>query len=554
MKLDRRRALGVLAGLPGAAMAAEAQAQAAPAFRHGVASGDPLTGKVVIWTRVSGLAGATEVDWVVAADPALAQVVRRGKASTDASLDYTVKADVGGLKPGREYFYGFRVGAAASPVGRTRTLPRANSEAPVVLAAVSCALYSAGLFNVYRAVADLERLDAVIHLGDYIYEYGGKPTDYGISQGEGLGRPPEPMHECVTLDDYRARHAQYKSDPDLQAAHARAPWIAVFDDHEIANDPWMGGAENHNEGEGTWADRKMAALKAYFEWMPIRWPRGARSLEQVNRSFQFGRVASLHMLETRLLARSRQLDYETDLMGPDGKPDLAAFNARLADPSRAMLGPAQLAQLGADLKRSVRHGATWQVLGNQVVMARVQGPDVMKAMGPEAVAAALARAEGRARARLQQMAGLFSLGVPMNLDAWDGYPAERERLYAVFAQAGARPVVLSGDSHTAWVNELHDAAGRRAAVEFGATAITSPAPSFDSIPGVDVKPVIVGQNPDVLYMETQKGFTLLTLTREDAIAELVRVSTIREKPFQTLPGKRFRVRPERAGVSAVEAL
>lgn len=551
MKLDRRAALGLISGaFPGVAAARSGSASAL-SFAHGVASGDPQSDRVILWTRVSGATGPTALTWEVSDKPGFRRIVARGPVVASEDRDYTAKAEARGLRPGRRYYYRFRAGSLISPVGRTRTLPERDSTDPLRFAVTSCALHTAGLFNVYAAIAQSQPLDAVIHLGDYIYEYGGAPNDYGVSQGAGLNRLADPPHECVTLADYRRRHAQYKSDPDLQAAHAAAPWIAVFDDHEIANDPWADGAENHNPGEGNWADRKAAALRAYYEWMPIR---DQAPREAINRSFRFGEVASLHMVETRLLARSRPLDYETDLAGPDGRPDVAGFAAKLADPSRRMMGEAQMAQLSADLKAAVGQGVAWQLIGNQVVMAKVLGPDVVKALGAQVVQQALGRVEGRAKMRLEQMAGLFSYGVPLNLDAWDGYPVERERLYELFAEARARAVVLSGDSHTAWVNELHDAGGRRAAVEFGVTAISSPAPSFDAVPGIDVKPVIVAQNPDVLYMETEKGFTLLTLTREEAVAELVRVSTIREKPFQVIPGKRFRVRPEAGGVSGVEAL
>ena len=554
MRIDRRRALGLLGAAAPAAGLALAARSSTPAFAYGVASGDPGPESVILWTRLSGVSADTPVKWTVAEDEGFTRVAADGGAVAVADRDFTIKVEARGLKPGRSYFYRFSTAQGLSPVGRTRTLPARGSAEPVVLAVASCALHPNGFFNAYKAIAELERVDAVVHLGDYIYEYGAEPTAYGMRNGARLGRIPIPAHELVSLTDYRARHAQYKAEPELQAAHARAAWIVVVDDHETANNAWLGGAQNHNETEGEWAARKAAALRAYFEWMPIREPRQGAMREAMNRSFRFGDVASLHMVETRLLARSEPLDYDTDLPVTDGKPDVAALTRKMQDPGRRLLGDEQLRDLGHAVRTSVGEGVTWQVIGNQVVMARVAGPDVVKALGESAVKAALAAAEGRPRQRLEQMVRLFPHGLPLNLDAWDGYPAERERLYALFREAKARPIVLAGDSHTAWVNELHDKDGQRVAIEFGVTAVSSPPPSYDSIPGVDVKPVIREQNPEVIHMDTHRGFTLLTLTKEEARAALVWVSTIESREFTTRIDKRFRARPEPAGVSSVEAL
>jgi alkaline phosphatase D len=287
MRLDRRNALKLLtvgAGARALASAPEAAAQTAAAqtpaaFHHGVASGDPLTDRVILWTRATPPEGAPArlgVGWVVAEDPQLTRVVAKGQAETGPDRDFTVKVDVAGLKPGRDYWYGFSAGGAVSPVGRTRTLPT-GAVKDVMLAFVTCALYPNGYFNAYDHIARSERLDAVVELGDYIYEYGG-PDSYGVENGEKLGRQHEPAHDILGLVDYRTRYAQYRRDPDLQAAHARAPWICVWDDHEVCNDTWKGGAENHHEKtQGAFADRKAHALQAYFEWMPIREPAPGRA-------------------------------------------------------------------------------------------------------------------------------------------------------------------------------------------------------------------------------------------------------------------------------------
>ncbi|WP_309091220.1 alkaline phosphatase D family protein [Phenylobacterium sp.] len=548
MKLDRRRALALL----GVGAAAPAPAAATPpipdgVFRHGVASGDPLHDRVVIWTRFTPLAETSipakglDVRWEV--QSALGPVVAKGVAFARPDRDFTVKVDVSGLQPGTEYVYRFQRGPVGIE-GRTKTLPKGAAK-DVVLAVASCSLYPNGYFNAYRAIADLPRVDAVLHLGDYIYEYGG-PGTYGMNSPVAGERPHDPPHEIVSLADYRRRHAQYKSDGDLQAAHARAPWIVAWDDHETTNDSWMQGAENHQaESEGDWSARKAVALKAYYEWMPIREPSAGRDFVSASeRAFHFGDVASLIMIETRLGARDKQLDFETDLPVVDGKPDVAAFRAKLMDPNRRMMGQRQEAWIARELTRSVKAGHAWQVIGNQVVMARVKGPTRKDLKADE-----LARATPQTLQRLDRRARPAELGLPGALDMWDGYPVDRERLYSLFRSAEARPIVVSGDSHSFWANELHDGQGRRVACEFGTTGITSPG-AGEFAPGLDTGELIARVNPEVVYNnQVAKGFVLLTLTREAAKAEMVAVSTITSREFTAAPVKSFRVIPEGSGVS-----
>jgi alkaline phosphatase D len=290
MTIDRRRALALF-GLGGASAAGEAMA-ATPrslfagraAFLHGVASGDPLEDRVVLWTRITAEATTAPiaVRWEVATDPAFKTIVRQGQATATAARDHTVKVDVTGLKPATDYFYRFqylRNGKVfGKPVGgRTRTLPQGRDPRRRPGGGL-VRLYPNGYFNAYDAIAKLPRVDAVLHLGDYIYEYGAAPDDYGMASPTAKTRVPDPPREILSLSDYRRRHALYKTDPALQAAHARAPWIVVWDDHETADNSWLGGAENHQPaptsqgGEGDWAKRKAAGIKAYYEWMPIREP------------------------------------------------------------------------------------------------------------------------------------------------------------------------------------------------------------------------------------------------------------------------------------------
>lgn len=437
MMIDRRKALTLL-GLGGVTSAGTATAapldlhKGAVAFAHGVASGDPAPTSVILWTRVTpktATQGDVLVDLEVAADPGFKTLVRTTKGlRARAARDWTLKHDLDGqgLKPGTDYWYRFTANGVTSPVGRTRTLP-VGATKDVVLAVASCSLYSNGYFNAYDAIAKLDRVDAVLHLGDYIYEYGGAATDYGMNSPVAAKRMPDPLHEIVSLDDYRRRHALYKSDPQLQAAHARAPWIVVWDDHETANDSWQGGAENHDPetGEGDWAARKAAALKAYYEWMPIRDPAPGGMAEASWRGFQFGDVVTLLMTETRLTARTEAVDYAKDLPMVDGKPDIAAFSAKWQDPSRRLVGEAQAQWLASQMGASVKSGCAWQVLGNQIVMARVAGPNLVAAMGPEKFEAMLTKLPDYVRGRIRQGVALSALGLPYNLDAWDGYPADR---------------------------------------------------------------------------------------------------------------------------------
>ncbi len=614
-KLTRRGALAALAG--GASATACGAPARAPrydgvvAFKHGVASGDPGLDRVVIWTRVTPEGGGdVPVRWVVAHDRGLKNIVQTGEITATAARDYTVKIDVQGLGANQRLFYGFLCGDKRSPVGRTRTLPRGGVN-ELKLGVVSCSNHPFGFFNAYEALAKMDDIDAVLHLGDYIYEYG--LNGYGGDVALSLGRTPRPEVEIVTLGDYRMRHAQYKEEPELQAAHAMAPWIVVWDDHEIANDSWQGGAQNHNpeNTEGNWDERKPAAVQAYYEWLPIREPEAGKAFEAINRSFQFGDLATIIMLETRLLARMQQLDYAKDL-GPatmawdmtdpaapkpvppgaprpaavrdvpmaietaTGRPigdwarvrtidprnpppgvmfmpDVEGFKrGKLADPQRALLGAAQEEWLKAQLTASRGAGTAWQVLGNQTLMARIIAPDFSGLPAP--VVAKLETLQPGIGRFLQ----LTRFKVPMYLDSWDGYPAQRKRLYDMLAAADANAIVVTGDSHDAWANELTTEDGKtRVGVEFGATSVTSPGTGdYVKDIGVDVGAAFAAAGPDVKWMDPDhRGFTVLTLRKGEAVADFYAVSTITAKDYTTTKIASFRVKPEKAvGVGALEKL
>ncbi len=520
MRIDRRRALALL-GMGAAASPAAAQGSARYAgtvsFQHGVASGDPLADRVILWTRITPAdpkAGDIAYSWKLNPIDRRAGGAKSGQGVTGPGRDWTIKVDAAGLDAGRAYTFEFTANNVTSPMGRTATLPSGATK-DAVLAVASCSLYPNGYFNAYDAIAKLSRVDAVLHLGDYIYEYGG-PDSY----------------------------------EQLQAAHARAPWIVVWDDHETANDSFMSGAQNHQpDTEGDWNERKARAIKAYYEWMPIREP--ANGGAAINRSFQFGDLLSLFMLETRLTARDQQLSYDRDLPAPGGEAELAAFRTKLNDPSRKMMGAEQEAWLAAGLKDSVKAGRVWQVLGNEVVMARLPVPSLKKQLGEAKLAEVMANEGESSRKRLTRMEQLAQLGLPYGLDMWDGYPADRERVYDAIKAAGARAIVLAGDSHAFWANELYDDAGNRVAAEFGTTGITSPGAN-DSIKGFSVGEVFAAANKEVVFSDqASKGFVLLTLTHQDAKAELMTVSTIVSKTFETKVLKTFRVTPEAHRVSAL---
>jgi len=536
--IGRRGALALLGS--GAGLALPAMAQAAPArsarFDHGIASGDPARDGAVLWTRATPVDGTGDValEWHVADAPD-AKPRMSGRVTARSLADHTAKVEVAGLAPGRDYWFWFGApGGVRSPVGRFRTLPIGAVDR-LSIAIASCQLYPGGLFNAYADMAALPQLDAVVHLGDYIYEYGAE--GYGADIGRKLNRLPDPAHEIVKLDDYRRRHAQVKSDPDMQAAHARAAFICVWDDHEVANDGWIGGAQNHDPAtEGDWSARKAAALQAYFEWMPIRESRRGTDPAAIYRSFDFGDLATLAMVETRLLARSQQVAFKGETRDPD---EVAAVLAARVRPDRELLGAAQQRWLEETFARSVRAGKPWQLLGNQVVMARIDGPDLPLMIGPDRFAQLLAALPQVWQQRLPAMIAGFRAGAPLNLDSWDGYPAARERLYRAFARAGTRPIVLSGDSHAAWSNDLYDDAGRLAAAEFGCTAITSP--SFGAVlPGFGA--YIAEANQEVVFCDQDhKGYTLLTLSRDDVVAEHIAVSSVMAKPFTRKVVARHRV-------------
>ena len=430
-------------------------------FRHGVASGDPLANGFIIWTRVtpndnalpgSGIGGDLTVMWEVATSSTFATptIVASGSVVASAASDHTVKADVAGLLPGAQYFYRFRAQGRTSPVGWARTAPAIGQPVSNLrLGLVSCSNYEGGYFAAYRHLAARNDLDFVLHVGDYIYEY---PVGaYG--PGPTIGRSHDPAGEIVSLADYRRRHALHKADPDLQALHGRYSWLVTLDDHEVTNDTWKAGAENHQPAtEGDFFVRRAAALKAYREWMPIRVPDPADP-DRIYRRLQLGSLADVHMLDLR-----QYRDQQVSTLPP---VNLGSIDAGASDPTRTITGFGQMAWLQSGLTLP---SAQWRLVGNPLMITPVLFPPL-----PNDVSRPV-----------YDLTNLYPEdGVPYNVDQWDGYQADRRRLLSHIALNGVDNVVfLTGDIHSSWACDVPLDAGAypaepSVAVELVGTSVTS---------------------------------------------------------------------------------
>jgi len=508
-------------------------------FKHGIASGDPLSDRVIIWTRVTALApGTINVDWEVASDDRFGIIVARGTTSTGSDRDYTVKVDVTGLQPASTYFYRFAIGDDKSPVGRTKTLP-VGGVSQAKLAVVSCSNFPSGYFNVYAEIAKRTDIDVVLHLGDYIYEFGR--VGYASQLAIAIDRESIPDHEILSLTDYRLRHAQYRTDNDLRALHARFPMIAVWDDHDIADNAWLGGAENHDEStEGSYVARRAAAVQAYHEWLPTRLPDPANPL-RIYRSFDIGTLASMHMLDTRLIGREKQVTLSQYLAG------------EASAPTRQLLGQPQVDWLSGRISASP---CTWQVLGQQVLMMRMHIPlSVATNFSFEALTEYLTALALPESARSESQRALIAQQkVPYNLDAWDGYPAARDAVLAMARSQGKNLISLAGDTHNSWAGNLTDPSGQRVGVEFGTSSISSP--GFERALPLIAKELLADafkrMVDDLRYAETSKrGYVVLTLTTAEARCEYIEISTVFSRDYSVRLAATLRVLP---GASNLQVL
>ncbi|AXB31226.1 alkaline phosphatase [Vibrio campbellii] len=504
-------------------------------FEHGVASGDPTQTQVIIWTRVTTEASYVDVSWQVSATEDFSSIEQSGTFATDTSRDFTVKVDVQNLNPNTQYYYRFMVGEASSIVGITQTLPEGSVD-KASMAVVSCANYPAGYFNVYKEILEQHQkasFDVVLHLGDYIYEYGA--GGYASEDAAALGREPSKGTECITLDDYRKRYAQYRQDEDLQALHAALPMIAIWDDHELANDAWKEGAENHQDNEGSFNDRRAAAAAAWTEWLPVRENTFSNML--IYRQFAFGDLINLMMLDTRLVGRDQPLDYFS-LDAPTMEA-IGGLVAQSRSTERELLGTEQLAWL----MNAFNQEAKWNVLGQQVLMSRMELPSsvmlemfqLFTATDEQKMDALLA--VNNAIASYLADPSSDTVKLPYNLDAWDGYYVERERVYEIVKASSGNFVCLAGDTHNAWTSELKDVSNNPVGVEFATSSVSSP--------GLEeylaLEPVAIAQMEYTLPNLVselqwtdikQRGFMRVTFTPEKAESTWYMLSTIKDRNYQ----------------------
>ncbi len=527
LPITRRRALqGIGATLGSLSLRGFEVLGAAPAhFTHGIASGDPLSDRVILWTRVlpgEGSPRQLNGRWEIAEDLRFSRIIAAGSVATGPERDYTVKVDAAGLQPGSSYWYRFVFDGVTSPVGSTKTLPVGQVEGFSV-GVCSCSNYPQGYFNVYRDMARAQ-LDLVMHLGDYIYEYaeGGYANPYALDT---LERNVVPAHEILALEDYRQRYGLYRTDPDLQAAHAAHPWVCVWDDHELANNTWHSGAENHNEGEGEFTTRIAVARRVYHEWMPIRTPAGTDQ-GPIYRSFKVGDLVDIIMLDTRLVGRDQQLDYRRDLIEKQDSPQNFKHKV-LADQQRALLGEAQMGWLTSQLEDGRTRGSTWQFLGQQVLMGKLNIPR------PSEQQVASLQLPEFARDTILGMIKLAEFELPMNLDAWDGYPASRERVYQLLLDLAINPVVVAGDTHNGWAFNLQSAAGAPVGVEVGCPGVSSPGmESYFPLPAEQMSQLLRASSPELVDLDThRRGWSRIRLTPDQMTSTWRFVSTVLDRNF-----------------------
>ncbi len=507
--LTRRGVFG-LAGATAAVAAAPGAARGfGSGFTHSVASGEPQAQSVLLWTRYVADAETT-LDWEVSTTEDFTRPVAQGSISASPDRDWCAKATAQGLEPNRWYFFRFVApDGTVSPLGRTRTLPQGPA-AQFRMAVFSCANFGFGWFNAYAHAVEANDCDLAVHLGDYIYEYGG--DTYPSPAQKHPDRDLAPGNEIVALTDYRLRYATYRADPDLQRIHQVLPMIAVWDDHESTNDSWKDGAQNHQpETEGDWQVRKAIAKRVYREWMPVS--------DAPYAAYDVGTLATLFRIDTRLEGRDQQFSLETLLAGKDNPQAMVSAletfrEGAYTDASRHLLGVAQEEWLSKGLAASKARGATWQVLVQQVLMGKVASPPTLLEMLGDNV-------PEFAKKRLQAAALASRAGLPLNMDAWDGYPAARERVFDAAMEADANFIALAGDTHNAWAFDLTQE-GAAVGVEFGVSSVSSP--GFESylsmVPPGQMAGALVGANAELKYADTaQRGYMVLELTPTRATNE-----------------------------------
>ncbi len=505
-------AFAVTAGTHGATASAHvlpelSGAQPSTWFAHGVASGDPTPSSVILWTRMtptpeavpgSGLGPDTPVIWEVALDAAFTSVVSRGTALASAAHDHTVHVDPGGLAPATRYFYRFTApNGTHSALGRTTTTTLVDAPLTrLCIALASCANWESGFFAAYEDISRRAlsgELDVLVFLGDYIYEYArGRFTGK-----HGAIRSHEPEEETVTLTQYRTRYGHYRTDPQLQAAHAALPWITMWDDHETANDSWRDGSANHHAHQGPWNSRKQAGHQAYMEWMPVR-TQPISEGGHLYRSFSFGNLVHLSMLDLRSFR--------------DAPPTPAQwFHGQR---SGTLMGTEQFQWLKHEVESSTPR---WNIIGSSVMFAPMQ-------------------VTGNPHFQLPDP-------LPANLDQWDGYSRERDRLLSVLAGTGKPTLFLAGDIHSEWANAI-SYAGTDIGVELVCSSIT--APNVDdhlNLPennafSLQTEAFIRANRPQVRHVDVDShGYAIAELSHDDVHLSWIRVHDITraDSPISTSP-------------------
>lgn len=491
-------------------------------FEHGVASGDPTKNKIILWTKITKTSKNTiNVNWQISDDKNFSNLINLGTAKSYSYNDFSVKVDakIPDKYCGNEIYFRFYVDNIFSITGTTKTLPK-NDPSNFNIAICSCSNYPGGFFNAYKEIANDNNIDLVLHLGDYLYEYD--KDGYATEDSKRMNRVVEPQHEIVTLDDYRKRHAQYKRDEDLQLLHSTKAMVAVWDDHEFTNDSWKYGAENHSYDEGLFSTRKANAVKAYYEWMPIR---ESKSKLKIWRKFEIGSLFQLFMLDTRSIYRDEQLNLD-NYINKD-KFDVSRFKKDLFK-KRDLVGQEQFKWLDENLDNNFK----WSIIGQQVLVAPTVLPEIFSKID-----------KSKIPEYLHKYIKIAGMNIPYNTDSWDGYPNEREKLYKVLSKSQSN-VVLTGDTHNSWISNLYNKYNEFIAVEIATPAISSPntVDTFGSITK-DIDSDFVKSNKHLKWTNgSNKGFVKLTITSDNIEAKFLYVSTVKSKDYYLIDNNQFVVK------------
>ena len=494
-------------------------------FIHGVASGDPTEDKIILWSRVtSNNKSNVQVTYEISSDKEFRNLILKGQKSIGAKSDFTIKVDATIPREyrGAEIFYRFRSGNSISDIGRTSTLPKSKKSFKVAI--FSCSNFPSGYFNAYEAASNEKSIDLGIHVGDYIYEY--KLGEYATENATALGREPLPNKEIISLKDYRLRHAQYKSDKDLQRLHASMPIICAWDDHEISNDTWSNGAENHQADEGSFYYRKRNALKAYFEWMPVREP---KKMENNWKQYKVGNLLDIKLLETRLSSRTQQINL-LNFIRPNGSFDREGFLKSLNSKKREMLGPKQL----NFIKHNTESDGSWNLYAQQVLLASLKLPPI-----PNEIIDNLPEYQDYFKL-------IIAEDLPYNFDAWDGYPTERKEFLNIVGGKSNKNLFVAGDTHNCWVNNI-EFNRKFYGVELGAPSVTSPgaAENFSGlIPPENLEQGIIAKNPNLKWTNlSNRGYVTIDFKEGSADVEFKGIDNISSKTYKSKILKKFTILP-----------